>query len=599
MTIHEYFTRAYTEWNIINFLNQCNEEPFRLKVDLYLRSLENIINCEKGKRKEKAQFLLDKYKSSISRATSQRWDTGDQLACLMFQVYKPSQRWTHRHRQPTSLADFFHCQGTQPDYKLARKWNDERANKQIHFHQPTFTSGGTNNINISGITNGGTFVTKRDHEENKEDQDQKHVKRTKLALQLRGYIPLSRSSSDVVTPPPLPSRLGGNAPIGYFGIHAFPPYDSLQVQSSSLEDDSDLSVNENPSVEVQHLISKMENVKYRLFEYSIVNLSEKNLVDPVNNVFSDDDKKRMRKFWEDMEPSTEEKLNTVRKSKWEKSIKPLVDKYASAIEIKSAFDDEIQTLSSEVIFEKPFEGKFDFRTQYDLLWVQDIYRRFVLLFASCFNILRDATMSEIAYRESFVNPIIPKAFDDMKDKIGFQTGEIESTLRKEHRNQTNDQKPRILLGSNYDGILKFYVNANEIEIGFLEVVGNATIVDLKKYREDKEKLLKAMQLSIFYQRQHHLRRNAPEEQLKCLQSFERETTIYTMHRVKGGLHVVDILSNFTIPDSKSQLYVLDEIVRKAYFFKVGIQEISKKAQQYTPSNENPLEASPSKSTSMR
>ncbi|CAG8678895.1 6909_t:CDS:10, partial [Cetraspora pellucida] len=566
---------------------------------LYLRSLENIINCGEGNRREKAQFLFDKYKSSISRATNQRWGTGDQLVCLMFQVYKSSQRWTHRHRQSTSLADFFHCQGTQPDYKLARKWNNERANKQIHFHQPTFTSGGTNNVNISGITNGGTFVAKRDHEENEEDQDQKHAKRTKMALQFCN-----------------------NAPIGYFRIHTFPSHDSLQVQSGSLEDDSDcfdgLSVNENSSVEVQHLISKMANVNHRLFEYSIVNLSEKNLVDPVNNVFSDDDKKRMRKFWKDIEPSTEEKLNTVRKSKWEKSIKPLVDKYASAIEIKSVFDDEIQTLSTEVIFEKPFEGKFDFRTHYDLLWVQDIYRRFVFLFASCSNILRDVTMSEIAYRESFVNPIIPKAFDDIKDKIRFQTcirynfglsniiftsGEIESTLRKEHRNQTNGQKPRILLGSNYDGILRIYVNANEIEIGFLEVVGNASVVDLKKYREDREKLLKAMRLSIFYQRQHHLRRNAPEEQLGCLQSFGRETTIYTMHRVKGGLHITDILSNFTIPDSKSQLYVLDEIVRKAYFFKsrvmdyyLKIQEISKKAQQYTPSNENPLEASPSKNT---
>ena len=62
MTKHEYFNRAYTEWNIISFLNQCNEEPFWLNVDLCLRSLENIISFEEGKRKEKAQFLLDKYK---------------------------------------------------------------------------------------------------------------------------------------------------------------------------------------------------------------------------------------------------------------------------------------------------------------------------------------------------------------------------------------------------------------------------------------------------------------------------------------------------------------------------------------------------------
>ncbi|CAG8492978.1 24651_t:CDS:2 [Gigaspora margarita] len=306
-----------------------------------------------------------------------------------------------------------------------------------------------------------------------------------------------RSSSNVVTPP-LPPQLSNNAPNGYFGIHAYPPYESLQVQSGSLEDDSDcfdvLSVNENPSIEVQHLISKMENVKHRLFEYSIVNLSEKNLVDPVNIVFSDDDKKRMRKFWQDMEPSTEESLNTVRKLKWEKSIKPLVDKYASAMRIKSAFDDEIQTLSTEVIFEKPFEGKLDFKTHYDLLWVQDVYRRFVFLFASCFNILRDTTMSEIAYGESFVNPIIPKIFDDIKDAIWFQIGEIESTLRKEHRNQTNVQKPRILRDSKYNGILKIYLNANETEIGYLEVVGNATVVDLKTYREHKEKLFKGLQL---------------------------------------------------------------------------------------------------------
>jgi len=29
----------------------------------------------------------------------------------------------------------------------------------------------------------------------------------------------------------------------------------------------------------------------------------------------------------------------------------------------------------------------------------------------------------------------------------------------------------------------------------------------------------AMQISIFYQRQHHIKRNATENQLSCLQSF--------------------------------------------------------------------------------
>ncbi|CAG8676842.1 3726_t:CDS:2 [Cetraspora pellucida] len=327
-----------------------------------------------------------------------------------------------------------------------------------------------------------------------------------------------------------------------------------QIQFNS--EDNDLHYqyeNENASTEVQDLITKMENVNYRLFEYHIVNLSEKSLVDPINKVFSDDDKKRMRKFWEEMEPSAEENQNTLRRPRWENSIKPLIDKYALAVEVKPelVFDDYVDQPSTKIIFEIPFEGEFYFKKHYDMLWVQNIYQRFIFLFVSSFNMLRDANTSEIAYREAFVNPIIPKAFEDMNDKI---SGEIESALRKQHRNQTKGQKPRVMLGSNHDGILKIYMNASEIEIGFLEVVENAMVVDLTKYHEDLEKLFKVMQLSIFYQRQHHLRRNATEEQLDCLQSF--------------GSRVMD------------------------YYLK--LQDISWKAQKYTPSNENPLEASPAK-----
>ena len=62
MYIHEYFNRKHTEWSITGFLNECNEEPFRFKVDIYLKSLVNIINSDQGKKREKAQALFDKYK---------------------------------------------------------------------------------------------------------------------------------------------------------------------------------------------------------------------------------------------------------------------------------------------------------------------------------------------------------------------------------------------------------------------------------------------------------------------------------------------------------------------------------------------------------
>ena len=53
----------------------------------------------------------------------------------------------------------------------------------------------------------------------------------------------------------------------------------------------------NTSIKVQNFIIKMKDKNHRLFEYHIVNLSEKDLKDTVNKVFSNGDKKRMRELW--------------------------------------------------------------------------------------------------------------------------------------------------------------------------------------------------------------------------------------------------------------------------------------------------------------
>ncbi|CAG8688728.1 14642_t:CDS:10, partial [Racocetra persica] len=262
---------------------------------------------------------------------------------------------------------------------------------------------------------------------------------------------------------------------------------------------------------------------------------KKNHTDPVNQVFTSNDKKTMKGLWKKMEPSSDEKQNTSLKLKWEKNIKPQIQKYTHAIKVKteSIFDDNNNETSLRIIFEAPFVGDFNYKKHYEMIWARDIYQRFICLFNTPFNILRDSDTSEIAYRDSFVNPIIPKVFEDVNDKIRFQVGEIESNLRKQHRNQTRGIKPRVYLGSKHDGILKMYVNACELEIGFLEVVGSPTKVDVKGYYEDLEKLLK-----------------------------ERKTTIYVMHRSRGGLNLVDVLTTFTIPVCADQAYVLEEIIKK-------------------------------------
>ena len=74
----------------------------------------------------------------------------------------------------------------------------------------------------------------------------------------------------------------------------------------------------------------------------------------------------------------------------------------------------------------------------------------------------------------------------------LSSGEIESKLRKKQRNETKGQNPRVNSGSKHDGILKIYMNASEMEIGFMEVVGNAMAEDITGYYGDMKKLFKGL-----------------------------------------------------------------------------------------------------------
>ncbi|CAG8460149.1 5850_t:CDS:2 [Dentiscutata heterogama] len=112
--MYEFFKRNSDKWNIIDFLNECYMEPFERKIDQYLRCLDTIAGRDKGKRKERAETLLNRYKEARSSNRS-------------------------------------------------KKSEKERSSKQIHLYQPTFVDGtaitnGTNNGTINGTE---TFI-KRD-----------------------------------------------------------------------------------------------------------------------------------------------------------------------------------------------------------------------------------------------------------------------------------------------------------------------------------------------------------------------------------------------------------------------------------------------------
>ncbi|CAB4412974.1 unnamed protein product [Rhizophagus irregularis] len=122
---HEYFKKRASDWNIIGFLNTCELESFQQIIENYLSSLESIIKTESSHKREKAQFLYDKYKK-----------------------------------------------GLRPDRVLAKKREEDRPHKQVHIHEPSyfdygFIHGSVQTIN--GTITGGTFAT--GSSESKKDQE--------------------------------------------------------------------------------------------------------------------------------------------------------------------------------------------------------------------------------------------------------------------------------------------------------------------------------------------------------------------------------------------------------------------------------------------
>ncbi|CAJ0923665.1 4926_t:CDS:10 [Entrophospora sp. SA101] len=314
------------------------------------------------------------------------------------------------------------------------------------------------------------------------------------------------------------------------------------------------SSHENTTDKLDKIIEKINKSDYRLFQYRIINLSDRNASSPVQKILTKANKQLLKTIWDSLEPS-KENHKTIRQEKWNAVIKPLVEKYQKNLVPKSVFDDFPLDLAIEEITERPYTGTFNYREHHDSLWVQDLYKRL----------------------ENFINPIVAKLFDDIMDIIRVKTGEIENMLNKTQRNETRQYVQRVSIGCHQDG--------------FLEVVGNALIVDITKLNGDLDKVLKAMQISLFYQRQHHTQRGATGDQLVCLESYgiivyQRTFTIYVMHNIHGGLYIVDKLTEFCIPNSKDQLYALEEVIEKVYMFKALDFDTAK----------SPVEASPSKNS---
>ncbi|CAI2196512.1 19608_t:CDS:2 [Funneliformis geosporum] len=140
--VHKYFDRASEEWEIRDFLENCDMEPFKQKIDCYTKSLEEIANNEGGSREKRAQLLLNRYKKKASISAF----------------------WA-----------FYVRNGNGNDRQIAKSWNNERSHSKVYLHQPTITceniSGfnGLISMNKNGIFASGSTISKRDREESDDD----------------------------------------------------------------------------------------------------------------------------------------------------------------------------------------------------------------------------------------------------------------------------------------------------------------------------------------------------------------------------------------------------------------------------------------------
>ncbi|CAB4415282.1 unnamed protein product [Rhizophagus irregularis] len=219
----------------------------------------------------------------------------------------------------------------------------------------------------------------------------------------------------------------------------------------------------------------------------------------------------------------------------------------------------------------------------------------------CSSALLDNESSEFKYRDDIVNPLLASIFYDVEDALWMKTGEIENESRKRQRNFSKQEDERGKLGDKHDGILYMNINGIKIGVGFVEVVGNAFTSNISDKNDDLEKLLKAMMVSLYYQRVHQ----SDDENTSQLQSFTilvfgREYHFLSMHLV-DEMYIVDEYDAFVIPDSGVGLLQIGNVIEIVKKFKVRMikyyRQLIKKPRKVTrlPSSGLPI-ASPSKKT---
>ncbi|RGB38871.1 hypothetical protein C1646_755200 [Rhizophagus diaphanus] len=227
-------------------------------------------------------------------------------------------------------------------------------------------------------------------------------------------------------------------------------------------------------------------------------------------------------------------------------------------------------------------NEFNMKKDWELLWVQSIYKIFLICFMDPYNPLLNSDFNEYSYRSRIVDRLIEDPFFDSTN-IRVIIGEVENVDRKKQKDSGRKEGERRNIGWLHDILLRIRVNNVDYQVAFREVVGNAFIQDEAKKINDLAKLLKAMQLALSCLRRILIERQVSTEVVMRLETFgifvyRKDFIIYGMH-YHNDEYLVDEIDKFSLPDNLSELHTLSYILKSILCFKkriLNLQELVEK-----------------------
>ncbi|KAF0397929.1 hypothetical protein F8M41_009896 [Gigaspora margarita] len=304
--------------------------------------------------------LRDNYHSRLwVEPQRQCWGAGGLWDCLMFKGSGSTDTV-----RPDDLRDcLMSKKGDCPDKKRAKEWEKSRLCVRVHIDRPTLRGATINGAinNINGSISGGVFdvksTPKRTDQEKDDDKVQKRIR-------IDDYFQRT------------PEHQKEQNSMDHYSI---PDHEEVITENVDNEDAYTKNIqqsHENVTEEVRCIIEKIQRIECPLFKYRVVNLSVRDVSNPVN-ILMESEKNLLKKIW---------------------------NSYQAHFENKSAFDTISLDDAIKDILAVPYTGIFVHKDHFDILWVQDVYKRFLFLFKSPMNLLLDHEQTELSYREDFVNP---------------------------------------------------------------------------------------------------------------------------------------------------------------------------------------------------